>query len=333
MSGAAVTAAPFSTAAMSKSDQELLRLFTADVLRKLGVRPVTNHLPKPDQPYGSWTTLIQAALTHAFKPGNMDPAILGQYTNLIAKDVLEAFSKRPPESKVRPSSGINCAAIPWLVRNGAENERPGGNPLLFATGHFHHNLIYAGLKSAIGHAFVICDEDELVLPDWWPNEVERFTQEGHRDLRVVCDVDGWLAPNLPTAATFDVKTKHNLGMGQVCGKNREANLDQDIYGNLAQLSVYTQPGEDAYILYSNRECPSENSRVPQFKVEKVWADDLDEVRAAVEQRVTEDDFRPELWLRWQAKKFKGHFPCEKYCNYGQACAEERERRGLVRETT
>lgn len=283
------------------------------------------YLTKPTEPYGSWPVLIQAALTHAFTPGNINPGILAIYANLAAKDIMESFAVREPENRVRPSSGINCAAMPTLVKEGAVNERPGGNPLLFATGHFHHNLIYAALHSALPKKdFKVLDESEIPLPEWWPEDTERYTQEGHRDLRIKVKADGWLAANVTPEATFDVKTKHGLGMQR--DTKQAMILENDTWGNLAQLATYTQPGEDGYILYSNREIPSEHAQTPQFKTCKVWADDLDKVRDRVRWRVRQESrFYPELWMLYKNKKspWKGYSPCSKYCNFLEACRSKR----------
>jgi len=283
------------------------------------------YLTKPDTPYGSWPVLIQAALDHAFTPGNMNPGILAIYANLAAKDIMESFAVRPPDSRVRPSSGINCAAMPALVREGEVNERPGGNPLLFATGHFHHNLIYAALHSALPKDdFKVLDESEIALPEWWPEDTKRYTQEGHRDLRLEAKAEGWLAPNITPVATFDVKTKHGLGMSR--DTKKAMILENDTWGNLAQLATYTQPGEAGYILYSNREIPSEHAQTPQFKTCKVWADDLDKVRDRVRWRVRQESrFYPELWMLYKNKKspWKGYSPYAKYCNFLEACKKKR----------
>ena len=285
---------------------------------------MTKYLPKTEYP--SWPALVEAATHHGI--ANMDPVVLGKYATEISKDVVDSFSPRENQPLVRPSSGINCAAIPWMAKNGHKPSDDTGNPLLFASGHFHHNLIYAALESALpSDSFVLGIENEIPLPDWWPDD-PRFSQEGHRDLLVTILEPGWLAPQLPDAATWDIKSKHNLGMAKVNGKFAEFNLSSDVWGNCAQIAVYEETQDiDAYILFTNREVPQAGGK-KQFSGQKIWAHDLDEIREKVKYRVGAEEFDPELWLRSQDPDDKVYTPCKNYCRWSGACEELRISNGF-----
>jgi len=294
---------------------------------------MARQLPKPAVPYGSWPIFVEAAIDWGIK--YMDPIQLGFYTQNISKDVLEAFARTgdPDEAPIRPSGGINCAAMPWLAQQGFRPEPEEFPPsLLFATGHFHHNIIYAALHSALSKtAFRVLDETEIkTMPDWWPTDPTHFKQTGHRDLFLEQLEDGWLAPQLSKTATFDIKTKHGLGMMQIAKSSYEILLENDTFGNGAQLSVYeSDPNADGYVIYSNREVPSKWAKTPQIRCRKILAQDLDEIREQVKHRLTTETFEPELWLKWQARKFKGYAPCRTHCKWKDSCAVVRGEQGFA----
>lgn len=255
----------------------------------------------------------------------MNPAVVSVYANHIAADVVDSFRPRTEPYRIRPSSGVNCAAIPFLVAAGAKPNVDLTPPsLLFATGHFHHNMIYAALHSALPKSAIsVQDETEVLLPDWWPKNPDVFKQVGHRDLYISVLEKGWLEEHLPQTATWDIKTKHALGQHRV--DKEEITALEDVFGNGAQVAIYeTNEDNDGYIFYSNREVPKDGGR-KQFKGKRIWKEDLNEIRDAVKWRVSmTDEFVPEIWLGKNRDKTITCFtPCDRYCDFRTACYAKR----------
>jgi hypothetical protein len=287
------------------------------------------------QQYPDWTSLIVDAYHHGMAHMNEDT--LEFYTNALADDLRSSFLRGSDTPAVRPSSGINCSAMTALVAEGfGAAEDPRDLPrALFATGHFHHNLLYAALESALPPDAIKLTIEEVVdlePLEWWPDR-DGFKQKGHIDLQLECLDDGWLGPDAPRRIVADVKTKHSLGMA----KTKDiVQPDNDVWGNIDQLAVYsalkgtTENG--ALLIYVNREVPKAIGK--RIKAQYIFPQYLEEARANVERRLAAavaGEFDPELWLRKQAGS-KEFMPCQgsptPYCPVATEC--ERRREGMLK---
>ena len=279
--------------------------------------------------YNDWGALIAAAWHYGLN--NMTSEVLEWAIEELSKDLRSSFLEPAHEPAVRPSGNINCAAKPWLITRGlAEPEELTGiKRLLFATGHFHHNLLYAAMKVALPpEDFQIVPEEEIPLPYWFHQDRAEYKKVGHIDLQfgAKCTNGDWFEDHVPEFMLVDVKTKHSMGMGQLKGAITASN---DIYGNIDQLAVYNkvlaERGEKvngATLVYVNREVPSAYAKTRAIDSRFVLQEDLDEAFANVTRRIDPDaEFDPELWLR-EDLKWK---PCEKYCDLSKACEAEREK--------
>lgn len=277
--------------------------------------------------YDSWNSLIIDAYHHGM--ANMDEVHLEKAKEWLNDDLSGSFLRGSDPPAVRPSGAINCAGQTALVAEGFGAEDPRDLPrALFATGHFHHNLLYAALMSALPIDAVhleIEEEVDLAPLGWWPTDHEGFKKRGHIDLQLTCLDDDWLEPHVPRKIMVDVKTKHSLGMKQL---KDIITPDEDVWGNIDQLAVYsalkgtTENG--AILVYVNREVPkAQGSRIA---TRYIFPEHLEQARANVERRVraaAAGDFEPELWLRKQAGD-KAFMPCQGYCSVQDECERRRE---------
>lgn len=274
--------------------------------------------------YPDWTSLIVDAYHHGM--ANMQEVHLEKAKEWFMDDLDSSFLRGSDTPAVRPSGGINCAGQTALIAEGfgaAEDARDLPR-MLFATGHFHHNMLYAALLSALPIDAIHLEIEEVVdlAPlGWWP-ERDGFKQKGHIDLQLTCLDDGWLAPSAPRKIMADVKTKHSLGMKKTKDIVQPAN---DVWGNIDQLAVYSAlkgtVESGALLIYVNREVPKAvGSRI---KAQYVFPQYLEEARANVERRVT-GGFEPELWLRKERGETKEFLPCQGYCPVQAECERRRE---------
>lgn len=277
--------------------------------------------------YPDWTSLIVDAYHHGM--AHMQEEHLEKYMDDLRDDMRSSFLRGSDTPAVRPSGGINCSAMTALVAEGfGAAEDPRDLPrALFATGHFHHNLLYAALSSALPADAVKLTIEEVVdlepLP-WWPKR-DGFKQRGHIDLQLECVDDNWLACNAPRKIVADVKTKHSLGMKKTQDIVQPSN---DIWGNIDQLAVYSAlkgtVQDGALLIYVNREVPKAlGSRI---KAQYIFPQYLEEARGNVERRLkaaVAGEFDPELWLRKQAGS-KEFMPCQGYCAVQDECERRRE---------
>ena len=272
--------------------------------------------------YSSWTELLTAAYHHGM--ANMEKLHLDKAKELLMDDLDSSFLRGADKPVVRPSGGINCAATTQLIAQGygqADEELP---RMLFATGHFHHNLTYAALLSALpADAFHLEIEEEVDLTmDWWP-KVDGFKQQGHIDLQLRCLDPEWLGPGVPSYIMADIKTKNGLGMNKIKDIIEPAN---DIWGNLDQLAVYSDlkgtMDSGAILIYVNRETPKKNSS--KLRVQRIFPEHLQEALGNVKRRVQGWDgpFDPELWDRKMAGD-KNFMPCQGYCAVQAECEARR----------
>jgi len=277
--------------------------------------------------YPDWTSLIVDAYHHGM--AHMQEEHLEQYMDDLRDDLRSSFLRGSDKPAVRPSGGINCAGLTALMAEGfGAAEDPRDLPrALFATGHFHHNLLYAALSSALpASAFKLTIEEVVDLTPlaWWPDG-DGFKQRGHIDLQLECVDDNWLADNAPRKIVADVKTKHSLGMKKTQDIVQPSN---DIWGNIDQLAVYSAlkgtVNDGALLIYINREVPKAlGSRI---KAQYIFPQYLEEARANVERRLkaaVAGEFDPELWLRKQAGD-KTFMPCQGYCAVQEECERRRE---------
>ena len=273
--------------------------------------------------YTSWTQL----LTEAYHLGmaNMDPLHLEKAKDWLMADLNSSFLRGSDDPCVRPSGGINCAAMTQLLSQGhGQSEGEDLPRMLFATGHFHHNLAYAAFMSALPQeAFFLKVEEEVDLTmDWWP-KMAGFRQQGHIDLQLRCLDPEWLAPNVPPFIIADIKTKHSLGMKRTKDIVEPSN---DIWGNLDQLAVYSDLKgtleAGALLIYLNREVPK--AKGSRIKVQYVFPEHLQEAGDNVRRRVGlaskkgEAKLDPELWLRKQSGE-RTFMPCQGYCPVQAEC--------------
>lgn len=274
------------------------------------------------QRYDSWTELITAAYHHGL--ANMAQIHLDKAKELLVDDIDSSFMRGSEKPTVRPSGGINCAATTQLVAQGygmAEEDLP---RMLFATGHFFHNIAYAALLSALpAEAFHLEIEEEVDLTmKWWPRN-DGFKQQGHIDLQLRCLDPEWLAPGVPLYIVADIKTKHSLGMSKIKSIVEPVN---DVFGNLDQLAVYSDlkgtTDAGALLIYLNREAPKTDNKI---RVQYIFPDHLKEALGNVKRRVGAWDgpFYPELWDRKQ-KGDKNFMPCQGYCSVQAECEARRE---------
>ena len=274
--------------------------------------------------YSSWSHLIVEAYHHGM--ANMDKAHLDKAKELLMDDLESSFLRGEEKPCVRPSGGINCAAMTQLIAQGYGRSEGDDLPrMLFATGHFHHNLTYAALMSALPkEAFHLEIEEEVDLTmDWWP-KADGFKQQGHIDLQLRCLDPEWFIPGVPHYIMADIKTKHALGMTKTKDIIEPAS---DIWGNLDQLAVYSDlkgtTDAGALLIYLNRETPKE--RYKRLKAQYVLPEHLQEALVNVKRRVGAWDgpFYPELWDRKQ-KGDKNFMPCQGYCSVQPECEARRE---------
>lgn len=291
-----------------------------------------NHLPKKQ--FASWSELIVEAYHHGM--ANMDPLHLEKAKELLFDDIDSSFLRGSDTPAVRPSGGINCAGQTALIAEGfgaAEDARDLPR-MLFATGHFHHNMLYAALLSALPkEAFHLEIEEEVDLAplDWWP-KVDGFKQQGHIDLQLTCLDDDWLAPSAPRKIMADVKTRHSLGMKR---KQDIITPSNDVWGNLSQLAVYSAlkgtVDSGAILVYVNREVPKALGN--RVKCSYIFPEFLNAELEAVKDRMDKavrGEFDPEMWRRKHhgGDLEKEFVPCQgspvPYCPVASECEKRRE---------
>lgn len=280
------------------------------------------------QEYNCWSYIIKDAWHHGL--ANMTQEVLDKYGEFILNDLEGSFLRPSDVPAVRPSGNLHCAGLTWLVAQGkvSPESLSSNSRVLFATGHFQHNLLYAALECALpANAFKVTVEEEIDLElPWWPKDHPYFKQRGHVDLQIECTDPEWLAEGVPSRMLFDAKTKHNKGMSEL---KREITAATDLFGNINQLAIYAAVlgyTEGAMLVYINREAPSASAKVAAIDCRHIFPDALDEALANTKRRVEAAakgvDFDPELWRRKQEGDLKW-VPCDLYCAAVDACKELR----------
>jgi len=284
--------------------------------------------------YPDWTSLIVDAYHHGM--AHMQEEHLEKYMDDLRDDLRSSFLRGSSTPAVRPSGGINCSAMTALLAEGfGAAEDPRDLPrVLFATGHFHHNLLYAALSSALPpDAFRLTIEEVVDLEPlpWWPVG-PGFNLSGHIDLQLECVDDSWLACNAPRKIVADVKTRHSLGMKK---KKDIVTPSNDVWGNLSQLAVYSALKgtieDGALLVYINREVPKAlGSRIQCAHIfPEYLSAELEAVKIRLDKAVR-GEFDPEMWRRKYhggdlAKEF---VPCQgsptPYCPVATECERRRE---------
>lgn len=276
--------------------------------------------------YQDWNSLITDAYHYGM--AHMNPVHLEKAKEWLLDDLDSSFLRGSDPPAVRPSGGINCSARTALLAEGFGAEDPADLPrALFATGHFHHNLLYAALLSALPIDAVhleIEEEVDLAPLGWWPLQ-DGFKKRGHIDLQLTALSEEWLAPHVPRKIVCDVKTKHTLGIKQL---KDIITVDNDVFGNIDQLATYSAlkgtVESGAILIYVNREVPK--ALGSRLATRYIFPQHLEEARANVERRVTmavAGEFEPELWLRKERKEV-GFVPCANYCDVSDECERRRE---------
>lgn len=283
--------------------------------------------------YSSWTELFHEAWHHGME--NMDPIHLEAALERNAEDYRSSFLRGADEPCVRPSGGLNCAAMAQLIARGhgkADEDLP---RLLFSLGHNLHNLSYAALQSALPpEDFEIIVEEEIDLwkLDFWPQDITKFKRHGHVDLQVRCKNDAWLRDGVPRYVVCDAKTKHSLGMKQL---KDIIEPEGDVWGNIDQLAIYSAVlgslDNGGLLLYVNREAPK--NKGAQFAARYVFPEHVIEAFENVKRRVIlagdpNSAIYPEMWEYKQNSKTKVFVPCQGYCSVQAACEAERARMGV-----
>lgn len=282
----------------------------------------------PKKTYDSWMSLVVDAYHYGM--ANMSEVHLEKAKEWLCDDLDSSFLRGSSTPAVRPSGGINCAGQTALIAEGhGAPEDPRDLPrALFATGHFHHNLFYAALLSALPIDAVhleIEEEVDLAPLGWWPTDRDGFRTKGHIDLQLTLLDDEWLLPHVPRQIMVDVKTKHSLGMKQIKDVIEPAS---DIWGNIDQLATYSAlkgtVENGAMLVYINREVPKAHGS--RMRAQYIFPEHLEEARANVQRRINSavtGEFDPELWLRKQRGE-KTFMPCQGYCPVQAECERRRE---------
>lgn len=194
----------------------------------------------------------------------------------------------------------------------------------FAVGHLLHELSYAAVKAAIPTGFKVETEKPVGLPDWWPDDYERFNQEGHVDMLITAvDPEGWLPDDAPKTMLVDFKT-----MGGFSYKKHGKTVwgeDPDAFGYLAQLSVYADAlgviDGGAIIAGINRDSLTQ-PLLPRYIEPRALMAERDRVKVAIEMALEGSDPGEEFLIRHDRD---ANFHCGRagkpgYCAFREQCA-------------
>lgn len=282
-------------------------------------------LPKPDAPFHDWSRFLKAVWLHGMSVDNADPVLVDQHVDDAAKSIKSSMVKRNEAQRIRPSAFLACARQTYYAANGEQGgDMPSNIGSTFAVGHLLHELSYAAVKAAIPAGFKVETEKPVGLPDWWPDDYERFNQEGHVDMFITAeDADGWLPEDAPKQMLVDFKT-----MGGFSFKKHGKTIwgeDPDAFGYLAQLSVYADAlgviDNGAIIAGINRDSLTK-PLLPRFIGPDALKGERDRVKVAIEMALEGSDPGEEFLIRHDRDAY---FHCGRagkpgYCAFREQCA-------------
>ena len=292
-------------------------------------------LPKPDKVYPDWSRFIRDVWMHGMSVGNMDPVKLGEQMTDVYNAVMDTMTRRNEAAVVRPSAFLACARQTYFAVNNIQSgNMPDNIGSTFAVGHLLHNLAYAAVRSAIPAGFAVVTEKEVHMPDWWPDDYNRFNQRGHVDLLITItdreEAAAYLPADAPEQMLVDFKT-----MGGFSARKHMKTLfgdDPDPFGYLAQLSVYADAlgllDTGAIVAGINRDSLT-SPLMPRFIEPRVLRAERDRVRAAIEMALEGQDPGEEFLLRHDKEAY---FHCGRagkpgYCPFREHCAANPTRDG------
>jgi hypothetical protein len=289
-------------------------------------------LPKPDSPYPDWSRLLKAVWMHGMSVHNIDPRLVGEHVERASGSVIEAMTRRNEVQRVRPSAFLACARQTYYAVQGeTAGPMPDNIGPTFAVGHMLHELSYAAIKSALPVGFKAETEKEVSLPDWWPDDFNRFNQQGHVDMLITAlDPEGYLPKDAPEVMLVDFKT-----MGGFSYKKHGKTIwgeDPDAFGYLAQLAVYADAlgvlESGALIAGINRDSLTQ-PLLPRYIEPKVLKEEARRVQAAIEMALAGDDPGEEFLVRHDRDAY---FQCGRggragYCAFRDICRDNPTRDG------
>jgi len=256
---------------------------------------------------------------------NISPWFVDEHADRALSSVKEAMTRRNEATIVRPSAFIACARQTYYAAAGEKPEAmPGNIGTTFAVGHLLHELSYAAVKSAMPDNFIVQTELPVTLPKWWPDDFERFNQEGHVDMFITVkgDFDGYLPDDAPRAMLVDFKT-----MGGFSYRKHGKTVwgeDPDALGYLSQLSVYADAlgvtDNGAIIAGINRDSLT-MPLLPRYITGKQLADEVARVKLAIEMALEGQDPGEEFLTRHGEDAY---FQCGRggkpgYCAFRKVC--------------
>lgn len=281
-------------------------------------------LPKPESPFPDWSRFLKAVWLHGMSVENADPVLVDQHVDNAAKSIKGSMVQRNEAQRIRPSAFLACARQTYYAANGEQGgDMPSNIGSTFAVGHLLHELSYAAVEAAIPAGFKVETEKPVSLPDWWPDDYERFNQEGHVDMLVTAeDADGWLPDDAPKVMLVDFKT-----MGGFSFKKHGKTIwgeDPDAFGYLAQLSVYADAlgviDNGAIIAGINRDSLTQ-PLLPRFIEPAALKAERDRVKVAIEMALEGSDPGEEFLIRHDRDAY---FHCGRagkpgYCAFREQC--------------
>ena len=281
-------------------------------------------LPVPDEPYPDWSRFIRAVWMHGLNVNNIDPRLVGEHVDRAAQSIKESLVQRNEAQRVRPSAFLACARQTYYAVQGEDAGRmPDNIGPTFSVGHLLHEISYAAVQSAMPKGFKVEVEKEVSLPDWWPEDYERFNQQGHVDMFVTAeDATGYLAEGAPDQMLIDFKT-----MGGFSYKKHGKTVwgeEPDAFGYLAQLSVYADAlgvqDKGALIAGINRDSLTQ-PLLPRFIEPKALKEEAQRVRVAIEMALEGADPGEEFLNRHDRDAY---FQCGRggkpgYCAFREVC--------------
>ena len=284
----------------------------------------TTRLPKPSEPYASWSKFLKAVWLYGMSVENADPVLVDEHVENAAKSIKGSMVQRNEARRIRPSAFLACARQTYYAANGeAGGDMPSNIGSTFAVGHLLHELSYAAVKAAIPRGFKVETEKSVSLPDWWPDDYDRFNQEGHVDMFITAqDVDGYLPEDAPKTMLVDFKT-----MGGFSFRKHGKTIwgeDPDAFGYLAQLSVYADTlnviETGAIIAGINRDSLTK-PLLPRFIEPAALKLERDRVRIAIEMALEGSDPGEEFLIRHDQDAY---FHCGRsgkpgYCPFRDTC--------------
>lgn len=282
-------------------------------------------LPKPTEPYPDWSRFLKAVWLHGMSVENADPVLVDEHVDNAAKSIKGSMVQRNEAQRIRPSAFLACARQTYYAANGEQGgDMPSNIGSTFAVGHLLHELSYAAVKAAIPAGFKVETEKPVGLPDWWPDDYERFNQEGHVDMLITAeDPEGYLPEDAPKVMLVDFKT-----MGGFSFKKHGKTIwgeDPDAFGYLAQLSVYADAlgviDSGAIIAGINRDSLTQ-PLLPRFIEPAALKAERDRVKVAIEMALEGSDPGEEFLIRHDRD---ANFHCGRagkpgYCAFREQCA-------------